>query len=207
MLFRSIAAGRVHRPEGLSFHADFVAPWLTPFAASVGGFTLALFAFLAAVYLTNETGEHALREDFRRLALASGAVVFLLAMLTLALAWEEAPLVWNGLVTAPGAMPFHLLVGAAATLALGALWRRKWRVARAAAVAQVTGILWGWAISQYPWILPPSMSIASAAAPAITLKLTLGALGLGALVLFPSLFYLFRIFKTAEHTEGVGSRE
>ena len=80
----TIAAGRVHRPAGVSFHADFVAPWLTPFGASVGAFTLALFAFLAAVYLTNETGEVALREDFRRQALASGAVVFLLAMVTLA---------------------------------------------------------------------------------------------------------------------------
>ncbi len=196
----TIAAGRVQRPTGAGFMADFVAPWLTPFAASVGGLTLALFAFLAAVYLTNETAEEELREDFRRQALASGAVVFVLAMVTLVLAWQGAPLVWNGLVVAPGAMPFHLFVGAAATLALWALWHRWWRLARVAAVAQVSCILWGWALSQYPWILPPTLTVAESAAPLITLKLTLGALALGSLVLFPSLFYLFRVFKSTEQS-------
>ncbi|MEO8633660.1 MAG: cytochrome d ubiquinol oxidase subunit II [Gemmatimonadales bacterium] len=199
----AVAAGRVQRPSGEGFVADFVAPWLTPFAASVGGFTLALFAFLAAVYLTNETCETELREDFRRRALWSGGGVFVMALVTLVLAWQGAPLVWNGLVTAPGAMPFHLAVGVTATIALGALWQRRWRVARLAAVAQVSGILWGWALSQYPWMLPPSLSIADAAAPLITLKLTLGALGLGAIVLLPSLFYLFRIFKSKAQVKGV----
>ena len=203
----TIAAGRVQRPTGAGFVADFVSPWLTPFAASVGAFALALFAFLAAVYLTNETGEEELREDFRRRALASGAMVFVMAFVSLALAWQGAPVVWNGLVTAPGAMPFHLIIGAAATLALWALWQRRWRVARVAAVVQVTGILWGWALSQYPWILPPSLSITNAAAPLITLKLTLGALALGGLVLFPSLFYLFRVFKSTDQVKGVVSRE
>jgi hypothetical protein len=36
-----------------------------------------------------------------------------------------------------------------------------------------------------------------AAAPRITLLLTLWILGAGALVLFPSLIYLFRVFKPA----------
>lgn len=90
----------------------------------------------------------------------------------------------------------HALTGVAATVALWALWRRRFPLARVAAAAQVSFILWGWALAQYPYLLPPGLDIAGAAAPAITLKLTLGALGLGALVLFPSLFYLFRVFKT-----------
>jgi cytochrome d ubiquinol oxidase subunit II len=57
-------------------------------------------------------------------------------------------------------------------------------------------ILWGWALAQYPWLLPPDLAIHDAAAPPITLKLTIGALGLGAFVLLPSLAYLFRVFKT-----------
>jgi cytochrome d ubiquinol oxidase subunit II len=83
----------------------------------------------------------------------------------------------------------------AAVTALGALWKRRYRVARVAAVAQVSAILWGWALSQYPYLLPPHLSIADAAAPTITLQLTLGALVVGAGVLIPSLVYLFRIFK------------
>lgn len=192
----TIAAGRVRLPVGTGFIEDFVAPWLSLFSASVGVLTLALFAFLAAVYLTLEAGDPSLQEDFRRRALGAGVAVFVAAMVTLGLAWREAPLVWHGLVTAPRAVPVHLLTGASATLALWALWTRKYRLARSAAVAQITLILWGWALAQFPWLIPPSLGIAEAAAPAVTLKLTLGALAVGAAVLFPSLYYLFKVFKS-----------
>ncbi len=192
----TIAAGRVRAPTGAGFIEDYITPWLSLFTASVGLLTLVLFAFLAAVYLTLEAGDPEVREDFRRRALASGLAVFLAAMLTLGLAWREAPLVWSGLVTAPRAIPVHLLTGGSATLALWALWTRRFRLARSAAVAQITLILWGWALAQFPWLLPPSLGISDAAAPAITLKLTLGALALGAAVLLPSLHYLFKVFKS-----------
>lgn len=39
------------------------------------------------------------------------------------------------------------------------------------------------------------LTVSAAAAPAITRRLTLWALGLGALVLGPSLVYLFQVFK------------
>ena len=192
----TIAAGRVQLPSGTGFVADFVAPWLSLFTVSVGVLTLLLFAFLAAVYLTLEAQDSALREDFRRRALGSGAAVFAAAMLTLGLAWSEAPLVWKGLVTAPRAVPVHLLTGASATAALWALWTRRYRLARGAAVVQISLILWGWALAQYPWLLPPALSITQAAAPAVTLRLTLGALAVGAALLFPSLHYLFKVFKS-----------
>lgn len=192
----TIASGRVRAPTGRGFLVDYITPWLSLFTASVGIFTLLLFAFLAAVYLTLEAEDPDLQDDFRRRALGSGLAVFAAAMLTLALAWREAPLVWHGLVTAPRAVPVHLLTGASATLALWALWTRKFRLARSAAVAQITLILWGWALAQYPWLIPPSLGISNAAAPAITLKLTLGALGVGAAILFPSLYYLFKVFKS-----------
>jgi cytochrome d ubiquinol oxidase subunit II len=192
----SVAAGRVRPPTGAGFVQDYVTPWLSPFTVSVGALTLVLFAFLAAVYLTVEAGEHELREDFRLRALGAGGLAFIAAMTTLALAWREAPLVWAGLVTSPRAIPVHLLTGICAVTALWALWRRRYLLARAVAAAQVVLILWGWALAQYPWLLPPDLSIRDAAAPRITLQLTVGALGLGALVLFPSLAYLFRVFKT-----------
>ena len=59
-------------------------------------------------------------------------------------------------------------------------------------------ILWGWALAQYPYLVPPDFTIEGAAAPPITLELALGALAVGGLVLFPSLYYLFRVFKTSD---------
>jgi len=181
--------------SGDGFYGTYVAPWLNPFALSVGLFALVAFAFLAAVYLTLEARERELQEDFRRRALASGVGVFLAAVVALLLSLTGAPRVRDGLIFATWALPLHLLTAAAAITALAALWVRRWRVARGAAVTQVSLILWGWALSQYPYILPPDLSIANAAAPAATLRLVLGALALGGLVLLPSLFYLFRVFK------------
>lgn len=180
------------------FTATYVAPWLTPFTVSVGLFALVAFAFLAAVYLPLETADPALQEDFRRRALGAGAALFPAAGLALLWSGPYASRVRDALIFAAWALPLHLLTAGAAVTALAALWRRRWRLARVAAAAQVSLILWGWGLGQYPALVPPDLTIADAAAPAATLRLALGALALGAVVLFPSLGYLFRVFKRAE---------
>ena len=197
----SIAAGRLTSPEGNSsdFTETYVRPWLTPFTIAIGGFALALFAFLAAVYLTVEAKERELQEDFRRRALLAGGAVFLAAMVALLLASRDgsgAPLMWEGLTGARWARYFHIATALSAVAALLALWLRRYKLARFAAAAQVSLILWGWAVAQYPYLVPPDLTIATAAAPRVTLKLVVGALALGALLLIPSLYYLFRVFKS-----------
>ena len=194
----AVVAGRLIAPSAGGFVGDYVVPWCQPFPLAVGVLTLTCFAFLAAVYLTLEAADDGLREDFRRRALVSGFAVFLAAFVTLGLAWREAPLVWRGLVLAPRALPIHALTALAASTTLWALWRRRLRLARLAAATQVSLILWGWALAQYPHLIPPDLTIDAAAAPAVTLRLVLGALGVGAAVLIPSLAYLFRVFKSAE---------
>src|SRR6266702_2463526 len=77
--------------ESGDFYAMYVAPWLNPFALSVGLFALIAFAFLAAVYLTLEARERELQDDFRRRALASGAGLFLAAVLALLVSLRYAP--------------------------------------------------------------------------------------------------------------------
>jgi cytochrome d ubiquinol oxidase subunit II len=192
----ALASGAIPRAAKTGFHAAFIAPWLTPFCFAVGTLALTLFAFLAAVYLTVEAREIALREDFRRRALAAAAAVFMAAGGTLILARWSAPLVRRGLGESAWALPLHIATGLAAVIAIGALWTRRYRLARVAAATQVSLILWGWAFAQYPYVVPPALTIAQAAAPTSTLIPVLWALAAGALVLFPSLAYLFRVFKT-----------
>lgn len=189
--------------NGETFYATYVAPWLNPFTLSVGLFALLAFAYLAAVYLTLEARERDLQEDFRLRALASGAGLTVVAVVALLLSRRYAPLVREALIFASWAVPLHLLTAAAAVTAFVALWVRRWRMARMAAVAQVSLILWGWALSQYPSVLPPDLSIAGAAAPAATLRLVLGALLLGAVLLLPSLYYLFRVFKAGNQSSVI----
>jgi cytochrome d ubiquinol oxidase subunit II len=194
----AVAAGRVGPLAGAgSFTDRFVDPWLTPFSLAVGLLTLALFAHLAAVFLTLETRDPDLVGDFRARALWSGFAVFLTAFGALIIAPKEAPLMGVGLLGSRWALPFHLATGAAAIVVLAALWWRRYHLARVAVGVQVSLIMWGWVLAQYPHVIPPDLTVTGTAAPEVTLRLVLTALGLGAIVLLPSLVYLFRIFKAA----------
>jgi len=192
----AVASGRVVAPIRGTFAERFVEPWLTPFAFGVGLLTVALFAFLAAVFLTLETRDRELVEDFRRRALGAGVAVFLASALVLLLSFQAAPLLSRGLTGSGWALPLHLATAASAIAVFAALWTRRFRLARVLVGLQVSLIFWGWTVSQYPYLVPPDLTIDGAAAPEITLRLTLWALGLGTLVLAPSLVYLFRVFKS-----------
>ena len=190
----SIASGNIRVRNGIVV-SGFFDVWLKPFPFAVGFFTLVLFAFLAAVYLTLETSDKDLRNDFRWRALVSGVLVGVLALIVFLLAETSAPTVYHGIGQSRWALALHLFTGVCATSALYCLWRRKYQVARLFAAGQVTLILLGWALAQFPHLVEPDITINSAAAPHHTLQLLLIAIASGAIVLFPSLYYLFRVFK------------
>jgi cytochrome d ubiquinol oxidase subunit II len=176
-------------------------PWLAPVSLAIGALALALCAYLAAVYLTNETqGE--LQEDFRRRALLAGTFVVGLAGLALPLLYVETPHLWGGLV-GPRAAPVLALGVVTALLSGWALLGRRFRLARAAAATQVALLLFGWGLAQYPYLMYPDVTVAGAAAPEATLRFVLYALPVGMGLLLPSLWFLLRVFK-AKATSGVG---
>ena len=190
----AITSGRMTVAYGSAFER-FVMPWLAPFPFAVGIFALALFAFLAAVYLTLETEDPHLREDFRRRALASAVIVGVMALVVFLLAWSGAPLVRRRLSASWWTWPLQIATGVAAIGAILALWFRRFRLARFCAAAQVSFILWGWGVAQFPYLVESDLTIYNASAPPMTLHLLFGALVAGALLLFPSFYYLFRVFK------------
>ncbi len=190
----AIASGTI-RVENNFVTSGFVSTWLAPFPLAVGFFALALFAFIAAVYLTVEAEEQALQEDFRLRALLSGVVVGLLALTVFILAGTGAPTVRAGISRTWWALGLHISTAVFATGAFYTLWTRRYKAARLCAAAQVTLILLGWALAQFPHLVEPDLTITSAAAPQITLQLLLGALAAGAVLLFPSYYYLIRVFK------------
>jgi cytochrome d ubiquinol oxidase subunit II len=189
----ALASGRLRLGERWVPAGGWLA-WLAPFPVAIGVYAAALFAFVAATYLAVEA-RGALREDFRRRALAAGVAVFLAAAAALALAWREAPVVFEGLTRRGWSLPFHAATGVAALLAFWALWTRRVRLGRAAAAAQAALIVVGWGLSQHPYLVVPDVTLASASAPPATQRLLLGALAGGALLLFPCLYLLFRVFK------------
>lgn len=174
---------------------DYVSSWLAPFPLMLGLFTLALCAFLAAVYLILETSDEALREDFRARALVASGVTGVLAWACFLLAGEGAPLLREGLSSRAWSLPFQAVTGMVAVTAIVALLKRRYRLARAAAMGQVVLVLWGWGFSQYPYLLVPDLTLSNAAAPDSVLRATLLALAAGSVVLVPSFVILFWLFK------------
>jgi len=188
----AVASGRI-RVEGGAVTGDLWTSWLAPFPFVVGLLALATCAYLAAVYLTLETdGE--LREDFRRRALAAGAAFALLATLALPLARAGAPQIWHGL-TGSGALAVLPVVVGLAALSGWAVWHRRFRLARLAAAAEVATLLSGWALAQYPYLVVPDLTYAESAASPAMLRATLIVFAAGSLVLIPSLWLLFAVFK------------
>jgi cytochrome bd ubiquinol oxidase subunit II len=192
----AVASGRIHFDMATDrLLSGFVSSWLAPFPIAVGIFTLVLFAFLAAVYLTMETKDETVQEGFRRKALIASFATGALAFVCLWLAETGAPLVRWGLLHAKWSIPFQIITGLAAAGCIVALWRRNYRIARWLAILQVTLIIWGWGFAQYPYLVEPHITFQNTAAPRNVLTLLLIALGCGAVVLFPSMFYLFKVFK------------
>jgi len=176
----------------------FFAGWLTPFALACGLFALALFAFLAATYMTVDIqGQPDLQNDFRLRAIWAETALIPLAIIVFITSKYGAALMYRGLTNwwAPLLLGWTALSALTAALAL---WSRRFYLARIAAVAQVTFILLGWGLAQFPHLVTPDVTLQNAAAPESTLKLLLLALGAGAVVLLPSLIYLFQIFKGQE---------
>jgi cytochrome d ubiquinol oxidase subunit II len=196
MIVGAVTEGNIRVVSG-KVQAGLLDVWTTPFCFLVGLFALALFAFLAAVFLTLEADSPALATDFRRRALISGVCV---AGLALAVFWASNTEVRHALTRSFWALPLHLATGACALLAFVFLYTSTFRWARVAAAAQVSCIVWGWVLTQYPFLVRPDVTVQSAAAPAATLRLLIVLLCVGALVLFPALGYLFSVFDPA-HSE------
>jgi cytochrome d ubiquinol oxidase subunit II len=188
----AVASGQIRLVDGLPV-SDPWRSWLAPFPFVIGLLALTTCAYLAAVYLTVETtGE--LQEDFRRRALGAGAVFALLAVIALPLTRGEAPQIWHGL-TARAAIVVVPLVIALALLSGWAVYRRRFLLARAVAVAEVGFLLIGWALAQYPYLVVPDLTYENAAASPAMMRAALIVFGIGAVFLIPSLWFLYAVFK------------
>lgn len=189
----AIASGRAAGPTD-TVRETFVDPWLAPFPIAVGLLATGLVAYLASVYLILESREPSLRRLFRHRAMITGALVILLATIALFLTKEGAPEIHQGLATT--ALGWATIVGTALVhlTALWALITERDVMARLLAGGGAVAILWGWALSQYPYLVEPSVTIYDAA-PSGTLDVLLASLLVGSVVLFPFLFYLYNLFK------------
>ena len=188
----AIASGRVLAAAGPELAGDPWTTWLNPTSMLLGAMAVAVCAYLAAVFLVADArrrSDDELAGYFRRRAIAAAVVAGGLAIGAIPVLAVDAPVLAHEL-TARG-WPLVVASGILGATALALLWRDQPRGTRACAVGAVVAVLAGWGVAQYPYILPPSMTFADAAAPAGSLEALLVIFVVAALVIAPSLALLY----------------
>lgn len=189
-----IASGRV--PVG-NAEGDLISSWVNPTSLLIGVIAVATAAYMAAVFLAADAarqGDQDMIGAFRRRATGSGLVAGALALSGLLVLREDAPMLFDGLTEGGGLLA--LIASGAAGVATIALVARSWlEPARYTAAIAVATIIAGWGLAQNPTFLP-GLTIEDAAASDETMVVLLVGLAVGALVLVPSLFLLFRLVLT-----------
>ena len=170
-----------------------VTAWVNPFTLMGGVVGMAICAYLAPVYMTvRVTGE--LQEDFRKESMVAGFALGILTTLMIPLAMYQAPLFAKRLL---GSWPmlFVLLAVLSGSMTELLLMRRRYLWAQICTGATVVFTLAGFAAALSPDLLIGQLTLRAAAAPTPTLVAFLTVLPFGALVLVPSLFYLYWTFR------------
>ncbi len=187
----AIAIGAV--PVGNAAGAHF-GSWLGVTQVLDGVIAVATAAYLAAVYLAADCtrrGENRMAESFRLRALIAGLLAGALAVAGLVAIHHYAYPLYHELV-AGRALPAVLVSAVSGIVALGLVYRRMYEPARYAAALALAAVIAGWALAQWPRVLP-GLDVQQAAAPYNTLIAVIIAVLGGGAIIFPALAWLFRL--------------
>jgi cytochrome d ubiquinol oxidase subunit II len=182
--------------------------WLTPFAIVIGLLALAICSSLAAVYLTVEAErrqDEELERSFRTRAFIALGAIAILGAVGFILASSQANILWNGLIhQALWAIIVTVLIGVATA---GALFFKRYKIARILIIMETGAILGTWGLAQNPYLIPPDLTLTNAASPPTTMRDFLISAAIGMSILIPSMWFLFHVFKGPNPVPQVHEKE
>jgi cytochrome d ubiquinol oxidase subunit II len=195
-----IASGRV--PEG-NAAGDLVTSWLNPLSLLVGALFVATGAYLSAVFLVSDArrfGDFALERYFTARALAAALAAGAIALAGVFVLRDDARQIYDRLTSQ--ALPLMVLSAACGLGVVALLLRGAPRGTRALAVGAVVGVVWGWGVAQFPYLLPGSLTISGGAAPSATLTAVLVVFGVAVVLVLPALGLLYALTQRSMLLEG-----
>lgn len=199
----AIASGRLEITADGHFTGDFLVGWISPLSIFTAFFAVGMSAYLAAFFLTREAmqiGDEDLRCVWRQRSLATGMWMGILALVGLVFVSMEAPFLREGFFTR--GWPLVGTSVLAGVVSLIAMWRDKINVAVLGAATTVGAVTCGWGISQFPFIVPPSLTVEMAKAPANVLWWMVGSTAVGISIVAPSIACLLVLFKRTSRELG-----
>lgn len=188
----ALAGGHIRIEDG-RVTSGLYGPWLRPFSIICGFIGVAMCAFLTACFMTVRTSD-ALREDFRRRALAASVVLGGLTAAAIPIAYMDAS-AFSSRLAAPAPIATMAAAIAMGVTSLLVLWRRWYALAPPVAAATVALVIAAWGAAQYPFLILPNERIEDVAAGHRTLVVLLASLPIGGAILLPSLALLYWTFR------------
>jgi cytochrome d ubiquinol oxidase subunit II len=179
--------------------SSLLAGWCSVFGLVTGVFALCLFLFLSAVYLCWDAAaddEREIRAWFRQRALVMQGVSFVAAAAVAVASAVEAPLLFAQLWSASWALPAQGLVFVLAVAVTTCLITHRYGMARLLAPLQVAVVVVVFGLALDGHLVVPDIAIDDAGARAAIMAPLLPVLLGGMVLVVPSLWLLFRLFKT-----------
>lgn len=195
----AVVTGRVRGAGG-----DPVTSWVNRTSLLTGALFVVFAAYLAAVYLAVDSGrggQPGLRRYFTRRAIVAAGCSGVLAGVTLAVLHTSAPRVFTNLTTGR-ALPLVVVSVLAGGTVLILLVLDKITLIRPLAAVAVAAVAAGWAIAQYPYLLPPRLTIAASAAPPAVGATELVVVVIIIVLVAPSFVLLFRLARRGQLGES-----
>jgi len=180
------------------FWDRFVMPWLTPFSFSVGFFMMAMFAFIAAVYLVVEAKTELVKSYYRRMALFANLVMLVTSVAVFVTAGFGGLRLIDTMIFESISLLCLICACVCNLLIWVSLGFKQDNPLRAFAVGEIIFIISAWMHVAWPVLIacsPTPITFFSAAAPDETLKLLSICLIVGSGFIFPGLFLLIAVFK------------
>ena len=168
--------------------------WIGPLPILIGLLFVASCSYIAAVFLLDDcrrAGDEELASYFRRRAIASAVVAGALAIAGLIVLRLDARYVFDGLLDE--GLPFLIASVLLGALTLAGLIRGWRRALRPLAIGAVVAVIAGWAIAQYPYLLPETLTVDAGAGAEAALTATMWVFVAAVVIVIPALGLLYRL--------------
>jgi cytochrome d ubiquinol oxidase subunit II len=185
----AIASGRV--PAGGVAGATW-SSWLNPTSILGGVLAVVACAYLAAVYMVwdaRRLDDPEMVEYFRRRGVVAAVVVGVVAVAGIFVLRDDARFLFDNLTGR--ALPLVIISAICGLGSIALLVRHNHLGARVLAIGAVVGVIWGWGVAQWPYLLPESLKVSQGAAPDPTLWSVLVVFVLAAIIILPALGLLY----------------
>lgn len=192
--FMGCAVGAVAAGDVVAGGSGDALGWIGPLPLLVGALFVASCAYIAAVFLLDDcrrAGEHDLAAYFERRALTAAIVAGALAVAGIAVLHADARYIFDGLLGE--GLPLliaSLLLGAVTVAGLLRGWSR---ALRPLAVGTFVAVIAGYAVAQYPYLLPRTLTVEQGAGVEATLTAVIIVFCVALVTVVPSLILLYRL--------------